>query len=87
MGQSTPNWRTSCRFLGILVYKSVWLLRNLEEPLHIFEELLAIHGSDVKRHTEVLLTQDANVHLILLQVRLCVTCVVHQVTGELVTLR
>ena len=25
MGQSTPNWRTFCQFLGILAYKSVWL--------------------------------------------------------------
>ena len=36
MGKSTPNWRTFSRFLGILAYKSRWLLngyQNLQNPL------------------------------------------------------
>jgi hypothetical protein len=61
-----------------------FLLRNLGELLKIFEELLLIHGSDVKRRTEILLAQDANVNLNPLQVRLCVAWVVHQFTSELV---
>jgi hypothetical protein len=26
MGKSTPSWRTFCQFLGILAYKSGWLM-------------------------------------------------------------
>ena len=63
-----------------------FLLRNLGELLEIFEELLAIHGSDVKWGTEILLAQDANVDLNPLKVGFCVTCVVHEVKGILVTL-
>ena len=28
MGKSTPNWRTFSQFLGILAYKSGWLIRR-----------------------------------------------------------
>jgi hypothetical protein len=36
IGKSTPNWRTFCRFLGILAYKSGWLTRTVaaEESLN-----------------------------------------------------
>ncbi len=62
-------------------------LRSLGELLEIFEELLAIHGSGVKRRAEILLAQDAKVDLNPLQVGLGITCVVHQVTSALVAFR
>ena len=64
-----------------------FLFRNLGELLEIFEELLALHGSNIKWGTEIRLAQDVNVDSNPLQVCFGVTCVVHQVTGILVTLR
>ena len=62
-------------------------LRSLGELLEIFEELPAIHGSNVKRHTKILLAQDIKVDLNPLQVGLGITCAIHQVTSVLVALR
>jgi len=32
MGKSTPNWRTVRQFLGILAYKSRWLMGKAVKP-------------------------------------------------------
>ena len=59
-------------------------LGNLEELLHFFEELLAFLGSHVEIRMEMLLAQYAIIYLNPLQVHLCITRIIHQVTGELV---
>jgi hypothetical protein len=62
-------------------------LRSLGELFEVFEELLAFHGSSIKRRTELLLAQDVKVGLKPLEVGLSVACLVHQVTSVLVALR
>ncbi len=63
-----------------------FLLWSLGELLEIFEELLSLHDSDVKRRTELLLAQDAKVGLKPLEVGFGIACVMHQVADVLVAL-